>query len=242
MNKTQTRKKKKWPWVLGVIILIAAAVVIFLPSLSPVVAAVNTVGITVTKGNIAQTVVGTGSLNEVAGDEVEIKVPEGIRIDEIYFESGDEVKNGDVLATIDSLSLQQRITEIQNEINDLDTSIHLNKDDANDREEIIRAGINGRVKKIYIEKSDVISSVMDRHGMLMLISIDGKMAVDFTTTTELSIGDTVTVAFENGRRRTGTVEHVGDIMYTVTLTDNGPELDDFVEIEDNEGNTIGSGT
>jgi len=240
MDKKRIRKRKKWPWVLGVLILGVTAAVIFLPSMMPAVAASNIESVTATKGSITETVVGTGNLESRSGDETELKIPVGIIVAEVHVEEGDDIVKGDLLATIDPLSLQHRIASVRSEIQSLDADIHSNRDD--DGEEIIRTGISGRVKKIFVEKGDLISDVMSEHGLLMLISIDGNMAVDIETTAELSVGDSVTVVRENGSRRTGEITRKAGGTYTITLSDNGPRLDEIVEILGGDRNIIGTGS
>jgi len=242
MSQKRMKKSKKWIWVLGGLALVIAAGVVFLPTLLPDMPGLSFGSATVSRGSIAETVVGTGTLesrNE-SGDENDIEVPEGIVLDKIFVEIDDDVVIGDVLATIDPLSLQHRITSVRNEIADLDTKIHTNKDD--DGEEIIRTNISGRVKKIFTEQGDSVSDIMSEHGMLMLISIDGKMAVNIKTSDDLSIGDNVSVVRENGSRITGEVSQVIDGGFTITLTDNGSRLDEAVEVQDSNRNVIGNGT
>ena len=150
-NRNQrSQKAKKWPWILGSFALIIAAAVIYLPSLMPVQAVSNVESVQVMKGSIAETVVGTGTLTDGIGDETEIKIPEGIRINEVFFDIDDDVSKGDVMATVDPLSLQHRIAFIRNEIDTLDADIHRNKND--DGEEIVRTGIGGRVEKYFCRK------------------------------------------------------------------------------------------
>jgi len=243
MNKKQIRKRKKWPWVLGGLILVIVAAVVLLPSLMPATLISNAVGVAVVKGSIAETVVGTGALEEREDeepDETIVQVPVGIKIDKVYFESDDDVIAGDVLATVDPLSLQQRIAAVQSEIAALDMQIYRSKDDTDD--EYIRTGVSGRIKKIYTEKGDTVRDVMSDYGSLMLISISGRMAVDIETTADLSAGDEVTVVLENGSAKTGEVAQIISGGYTITLTDNGPKLGEAVEVLDKDKNALGSGT
>jgi len=243
MNKKQIGRRKKWPWVLGGLVLIIAAAVVFLPSLMPATIVSNAVGVAVIKGSIAETVVGTGILEEREDeepDEVIVQVPVGIKIDKVNVDSDDDIAKGDVMATVDPLSVQQRIASVQSEIASLDAQIYRSKDDTD--EEYVRAGVSGRVKKIYAEKGDTVRDVMSDYGLLMLLSISGKMAVDIETTAELSVGDEVTVVLENGSTKTGKVAQIISGGYTVRLTDNGPRLDEAVEVLDKDKNVLGRGT
>ena len=242
MSQNHTRRRKKWPWVLGGLVIIIVAGIIYLPTLMPDVQVQSFGSVAAAKGSIDETVVGTGTLESGSGsgDKADIEIPVDILVDKVFVEIDDEVSIGDVLATIEPLSLQHRIASVRSEIEDLDVKIYANKDD--DSEELIRTGISGRVKKIFAGKGDIVPDVMNEHGMLMLISIDGKMAVDIETTVELSIGDRVTVVRESGSRWTGEVSQVLDGGYTVTLSDNGPRLAEEVEVQDSSRNVLGSGT
>ena len=242
MNQKHVKKSKKWPWVLGGLALVIAAGILFLLTITPDMPDMSFGSADVTRASIAETVVGTGTLESGngSGDETDIEIPVDIKIDKIFVEIDDDVVAGDILATIDPLSLQHRIASVRSEIADLDVKIHVSKDD--DDEEVIRTGISGRVKKIFTEKGDAVPDIMSQHGMLMLLSVDGKMAADIETSADLSIGDSVTVVRENGSRRTGEVSQVINEGYTVTLSDNGPRLGETVEVQSSDRTALGSGT
>jgi hypothetical protein len=86
---------------------------------------------------------------------------------------------------------------------------------------------------------DVASTVYD-NGALMLVSLDGYMAVDIDSAA-LTEGDSVTVKTEAEKSYTGTVEAVLDGTATITVTDNGTIYGDTVTVLDADGNTLGSG-
>ncbi|UWP60670.1 HlyD family efflux transporter periplasmic adaptor subunit [Ruminococcus gauvreauii] len=73
------------------------------------------------KGSISNTVVGTGNLEEDAGDTQ--KVPAGLEYDEILVETGDEVQAGDSLAVINRASLLNMIVETQEKLDSLGDDI-----------------------------------------------------------------------------------------------------------------------
>ena len=83
---------------------------------------------------------------------------------------------------------------------------------------------------------------MVENGALALISLDGKMAVDFPGT-DLQAGDRVRVERADGSRIDGSIEKtVGDTV-TVLVSDNGPELDEQGRIWNREEDReLGSGT
>ena len=86
----------------------------------------------------------------------------------------------------------------------------------------------------------MLESMNDR-GALMLLSLDGKMAVSISDAGGLSEGDSVTVILSDQKtKKTGSVESVTDGTAVITLTDNGPEFGETVTVK--KGNSsIGSG-
>ena len=189
--------------------------------------------------SIANTIVGTGNLE--TDTPVSLKIPSGITISEVKVESGDHVSRGDVLAEVDVSSVYEAMEEVQEKIKVLDEQIAELKENTDD--EVISASMDGRVKKIYISQGEDISSCMLENGALLVLSIDGKMAVDLTDPVSVpSEEDTVTVTLSSGTQVEGTVEKVSDDGCTITMTDSGVGLGDTVTVTDEEGNSIGSGT
>ena len=189
--------------------------------------------------SISNTIVGTGNLE--ADTPVSLKIPSGITISEVKVESGDHVSSGDVLAEVDSSSVYEAMEEVQEKIEALDEQIADLQEDTD--EETISASIDGRVKKIYIGQGEDITSCMLEHGALLVLSADGKMAVDLADpATVPSEEDTVTVTLSSGTQIEGTVEKVSDDGCTITMTDSGVGLGDTATVTDAKGNSIGTGT
>ncbi len=241
-NVMKTKKKKKWPFVvLGVV----AALIILVVALGNMAAAqlkdmmTNTVQqATAEKGSIVETVVGSGNL--AYGDTQDIKIPEGIKIDQVLVEKGDYVKQGEVLATVDSTSVQTKLTSLKDSIDDLDEQINETKDDT--ASDVIKSHVSGRIKIISASEGNNAADVMIDAGSLMTISMDGKMAVDIESSASLSIGDEVKVTLADGSKRDGTIDRKTSGGFTVTLTDNGPKAGEKVSVADQDGNDVGKGT
>ena len=200
---------------------------------------VESTKVTAETGSISNTIVGTGNLE--ADTPVALKIPSGITVSEVKVESGDHVSSGDVLAEVDSSSVYEAMEEVQEKIKVLDQQIAELQEDTDD--EIISASVDGRVKKIYISQGENITSCMLEHGALLVLSVDGKMAVDLTDPALVpSEEDTVTVTLSSGIQVEGTVEKVSDNECTITMTDSGVGLGDTATVTDEEGNSIGAGT
>lgn len=145
--------------------------------------------VTASKGSISKTIVGTGNL-ELSQAKAQY-VPSGLQISEVSVESGDTVKEGDVLATVDESSILEAMEQVQEEITQLDTSIRECQE--NDEDNVIESSVNGRVKRILVSSGSDISETMLNDGALMVLSLDGKMALTLTDVSGVEKGDTVTV-------------------------------------------------
>lgn len=189
----------------------------------------------VESGSISTTVVGTGTLqNDTAGA---VKIPAGLTMEEVLVESGDAVQEGDVLAKVNAASVLKALSEAQEELKELDGEINEAKDEK--ESEYVKTYIAGRVKKIYAETGKSVLSVMEKKGALLVLSIDGRMAVELTDVSGVSAGDTVTVTLPDGTEEEGTVESVADGVCVVTLTDDGPKMGEKVTVTDADGKELG---
>lgn len=190
------------------------------------------------KSDISNTIVGTGNLE--LDDSDKITIPSDIEIKEVLVESGDSVSKGDVLATVEPASVASAIEELQDEIDEIDEEIRDNSDET--VTETIKAKVAGRVKKIYVQKGDDAGNSITENGALMLLSLDGKMAVSLDGVSDVSKEEEVTVTLSDGTTKTGTIESVSGDSCVVTLTDNGVAMGDTVTVTKSDGTSIGSGT
>ena len=188
-------------------------------------------------GNLSTTVVGTGTLKNDTANAV--KIPDGITVDEVMVESGDAVKAGEVLAIVNQASVTKILSQIQDELAELDEEINDTKGDKESA--YIKTYIAGRVKKIYAETGENASAVMQEKGSLLVLSIDGKMAVSLEGVSDMGAGDDVTVRLSDGSEKEGTVESASEKASVITLTDNGTSVGEKVTVLDESGEEIGSG-
>lgn len=189
------------------------------------------------KGNLSKTIVGTGNLELAEAEDQD--APSGLEISEVMVESGDEVKEGDVLAVVDESSILEAMEQVQDEISQLDESIQEYQD--SDEENVIESSVSGRVKKINVSAGSDLSDIMVSDGALMVLSLDGKMAVSLSGVSGVSAGDSVTVTLSFGTQVTGTVDSASGEDCVVTLTDNGTTYGDTVIVTDSSGQELGSG-
>lgn len=128
---------------------------------------------------------------------------------------------------------------MQDEISQLDESIQEYQD--SDEENVIESSVSGRVKKINVSAGSDLSDIMVSDGVLMVLSLDGKMAVSLSGVSGVSAGDSVTVTLSSGTQVTGTVDSASGEDCVVTLTDNGTTYGDTVIVTDSSGQELGSG-
>ncbi|MCD8342408.1 MAG: HlyD family efflux transporter periplasmic adaptor subunit [Clostridiales bacterium] len=190
----------------------------------------------VTVGSISTTVSGSGTL---ASEGVEdVTFPSSVTLDTIYVEEGDTVSEGDLLASVDSASVLSAMATAQAELDALDEEIEEAAEDEVDEE--VTTALDGRVKYIYAEEDDDVATVMYENGALLLLSLDGYMAVDVDAGS-LSVGDSVTVTGSDGTEYDGTVDAVASTA-TILIDDDGPVYGDTVTVTDENGSTVGTGT
>ncbi len=180
---------------------------------------------------------GSGTLTE--DDAEEVSLPEGVKIKRWYISNGDSVEEGDLLAMVDKVSAMTAIVEVQDKLDSLDAALA----ECEDRtaSDTITAPASGRVIKIYATQNASVVDVMYRDSALMLLSLDGQMAVSINTDAALTAGDEVTVALSDGTAMEGRVDSMTNHTAVITVSDDGPTLGDEVTVTTTEGVSIGEG-
>ena len=242
LNKDKKRRRNKIIRTVVIIIVILAIILVAAVSiLRKNVEARFAAGVAeiqeyaVKTGTIHTVVDGSGILAE---EDVEtIDVPAGVEVTEVIAEAGDTVSKGDLIATVDMATVMTTLSSLQDQLDDLDKAISDAKGD--EVSSYIKAGVSGRIKKLYAEKGTDVSACMAENGALALLSLDGYMAVDLQTD-KLERNAEVTVTLSDGTAVTGTVESAAGGRATVLLTDNGPKPDEEVTVS-LEGNEVGKG-
>ncbi len=191
----------------------------------------------VAAGTIHTTVSGTGVLAEE--DLEQIRVPTGVELGEVEVKAGDAVKKGDLLATVDMATVMTTLSDLQQQMDELDDAINAAKGET--ANSTVLAGITGRVKRIFAEKDMEVSTCMARHGALAVLSLDEHMALDLETD-KLSKGDAVSVLRADGVTvLSGQVKSAAGGRATILVTDNGPKYDEEVTVSLEDGTGIGKG-
>ncbi|MEE1196494.1 MAG: HlyD family efflux transporter periplasmic adaptor subunit [Lachnospiraceae bacterium] len=244
-KRARVRKKRKLIITLVIILVaVTAAVIVGVTMLRKKVneqvnsASGNEVeSAEVTIGSISTTVSGSGTLE--AEDVETLEILSTLEIVDYYVEAGDSVEAGDLIAAVTNASLLTSMSEKQEELDALDEE--LAEASGDEVSETITAGVAGRVKKIYVSSSDDIATAMYENGALMLLSLDGYMAVDVASET-LQAGDSVTVTLGDGSSVAGLVEKQVGGTAVVLVTDNGTTYGDTVTVYNADGTEAGNGT
>lgn len=237
-DDTQVRSGSGAKWVtLLCIVLAIALIVASLPSGISAATKVNSKVLSaVPEENTISTVLsGGGTLSPQEGTAQSL--PQALELETYYVKNGQTVSEGDPIAQVDLVAVKAAISELQEVIDTLDAAIASESSKTNDS--VIRSGTAGRVKKIYAREGTAAADTVYESGALLLLSLDGLMAVDLEARAE--VGQRVTVTLSDGTALEGTVESVSDGTATVTLSDETAPLDDSVTVTTKDGETLGTG-
>lgn len=237
-DDTQVRGGSGAKWItLLCVILAIALIVASLPSGISAVTKVNSKVLSaVPEENTISTVLsGGGTLSPQEGTAQSL--PQALELETYYVKNGQTVSEGDPIAQVDLVAVKAAISELQEVLYTLDAAIASESSKTNDS--VIRSGTAGRVKKIYAREGTAAADTVYENGALLLLSLDGLMAVDLEARAE--VGQRVTVTLSDGTALEGTVESVSDGTATVTLSDETAPLDDSVTVTTKDGETLGTG-
>uniref|UniRef100_UPI004025D3D2 HlyD family efflux transporter periplasmic adaptor subunit n=1 Tax=Faecousia sp. TaxID=2952921 RepID=UPI004025D3D2 len=237
-DDTQVRGGSGAKWItLLCIVLTIALIVASLPSGISAVTKVNSKVLSaVPEENTISTVLsGGGTLSPQEGTAQSL--PQALELETYYVKNGQTVSEGDPIAQVDLVAVKAAISELQEVLYTLDAAIASESSKTNDS--VIRSGTAGRVKKIYAREGTAAADTVYENGALLLLSLDGLMAVDLEARAE--VGQRVTVTLSDGTALEGTVESVSDGTATVTLSDETAPLDDSVTVTTKDGETLGTG-
>ena len=228
----KTKKKNVRRYILWGVLAVVVAGLAMLPALArqqdaqdgPVASVLEA---TVKEGSVQATVRGGGTLE--AGDGEDIELPAEVKITEFLVKNGQEVKKGDPVAKIDKVSALTAVTEIRTSMAAVEKQMETFSDEKS--ASTVTAPAGGRVKAIYANPGDSVTQVLVEHGALALLSLDGRMCVTLTVSSQLIPGDSIPVTLDSGKTVTGRVESNLNGELTVTIADNGYAVGDTVTLE-----------
>ncbi len=190
---------------------------------------------TAERGSIARTLITGGTVADCGSESVALAGD--ITLTGWAVSEGEYVEAGQLLATVDKTSVLAAIEDVNALIKTLDSAIQSSRYDTVDT--AIRAARDGRVKAIYAESGTAVADTMSEHGALMLLSLDGLMAVDIESAA-LPLGAAVTVVLPDGTEQFGQVSAVANGTATVTISDETALPGETAEVYIN-GESAGTG-
>lgn len=245
INRLHKRRKRRAAILVTVVVLLIASGIL-LPNLFKFVAPkVDLSNINVDskildykvgKTSIVRDFTASGSL--AAGETKDVKIAGDIEIDEFFVKNGDVIKKGDKIASVSKPSVMSAIVEVQKTLKSLDTE--LNKINSSDNTTVVKADSKARVKAIYVKKGSNAKETITKNGALMLLSLDGLMAVDIDRTENTKLGDSITVVLSDKTKVEGLISAVNTDYVTCVISDKTAKFKDKVTVLDASGKQIGS--
>lgn len=232
------RSKRKWIVLLIITCISAISVYRIIDKISnitnEVIENMNT-GEIVNYGNIQNIAEGTGKI--VYQNKQKFSMPYNCIVDKVYKKPGDFVKQGDLILELSSQELEDEISDLQKQLDELDKEI---KNSSRNEPDYINSILIGKIKFIYANSGDAIQNVMDNYGALMVIAADRKLKTIFESTQALALGENVEVINSNTSAE-GIITSAENGIYTVVY-----ENQDEILFHENvdilyKNNKIGSG-
>lgn len=233
--------KKKLLISAAALILVLALVLMLLPRREAMPqSSVNVVKELITgtaeTGSITETFVSGGTIASVGARPVSLAG--SVKLTGWAVSSGDYVEAGDLLATVDKSSVLSAISDLNELMATLDSAIESSRSDA--VSSAIYAPASGRVKAVFVESGESVTDAMYENSALMLLSLDGRMAVDIDAG-DMSPGTALTVTLSDGTELSGSVYSISEGTAAVTVPDTAAEYGNTVTVS-YDGDVIGAGT
>lgn len=192
---------------------------------------------TVGASTIETTVVGSGTL--AYGDAESVSLPTGVDVTSIFYENGERVSAGDLLAAVDTGSLELLMSETYAQIAEVDAK--LRETPSEPEKVVVTAPVAGHVQAVYAANGGSVLETVAANGSLILISPDGRMQVTVKTASLPAVGSSVQIVLPDGTRKGAVVDNVRNGSFTASLTDKTLNVGTSVEVQDQNGGTLGTG-
>ncbi len=236
------RRRKKTPWTMIVcLILLAVMILDSLPGGeggSALQVEQQVLSGKPEAATLSAVLSGAGTI--FAEDTREITIPSQVEVLSYHVRNGDLVNPGDVLATVDKVTAAGALETLSQALKALDADLEAARQETADTR--ITASAAGRVKKIFAREGESVADTVAREGALMLLSLDGRMAVTFSMEAPPPAGEGVSVILSDGTVEEGKIASVRETKVTVTLSDETAPYGDTVTVTDVSGSPLGTGT
>lgn len=193
---------------------------------------------TVAEKTLTSLIQSAGSLAEQ--EAMSLTIPASINVSSVCVRNGDAVTAGQIVAKADLTSVMQAIASVHEVLADIDGQLqnaHEAKADTS-----LTAPVAGTVKVVYAEVGEKAMDVMADHGALLLLSLDGRMAVQIPAADGLTMGVAVIVTLADGSELSGEVSFLEEGVATVTVVDRGYAIGEQVSVKGEDGQLLGSGS
>lgn len=176
----------------------------------------------VRKGNISETVSGSGTL--ASSNQASIISKADTTVSKVYYKAGQRVKIGDLLMELDSTNAQSTVENDRNNVEQQQVAVESSQQDIYSLS--VTAPFNGMVSGIKVQKNDTIPA----NGTILTIAdpSEFKATFQFAGAGKVKVGSSATLYLEELMDTVdGTVTYVNSEPYS---TSSGGEVYD-VEIE-----------
>lgn len=193
-------------------------------------------------GSVEKTVSGTGTISNSA--EETLTAPDAGTVDSVSVKDGDTVKQGQVLAHINSPTAQQTLESKQTALTQAQNT--LASAQASLSNLYITAPLAGRIKAVQVSAGDT-SSTVNALGFLCYLSTSRSMTLTISgAQTSVTNNEGVNVTLSDGSTVAGTVTGVSggqsSSSVTVTIGTDTPAVGSTATVTTTDGKTVGSGT
>ena len=179
-----------------------------------------------------------GSLEEQEAES--LTIPTSVTVSSVCVKNGDDVTAGQIVAKVDKVSVMKAIVSVHEALEQIDSQLQKAHDAKGDTS--LTSPVKGTVKAVYAQVGQKAIDVMNEYGALMLLSLDGRMAVQVPAADGLILGAQVTVTLSDGQELAGEVEYLEEGVATVTVADRGYAIGEQVSVKTAEGALLGSGS
>ena len=185
-------QKKKKIVIIGVLAVALIGVIVFAFTRDYDTAKTVITKVTAQKGNISNTISGSGTVNPIEDYEIVTTVTGEILSDNV--EIGQEYKKGDLLYVIDNTDAKNNITKAQNSLEKQKMSYEQATDNVTNL--TIKAPFSGRIANLYVEEGDGINNGTKIADLVDSNTLVVKMPFLATDAKNINVGDSAKVYLE----------------------------------------------
>lgn len=236
------KKRKKWP-IIAAICIGAGALLVWgaqslVSSMNRNLARAGIQQAEVVPASIDATVVGTGTL--AFAETEDIRIPAGVDVTAVFFDAGQDVSEGDLLAAVDTDACEALMSETYSRIRDLDAQMI----ETSSEQELVEvaAPAAGRISSVAAGAGSSVLRTLQENGYVVQIAEDGRMGVTVETDDLPAAESTVRFLFPDGTERSATVDTLYADAFRAVLTDASISAGTPVEILSPSGTSYGKGT